>query len=122
VNGNLAHLRACADVWGGYIAAILAEDHPTLRGRDPRTWIKRTDYPVLPFRTSLRAYRTQRAKLLAVLGPMPSEGWARGGNHRRWWTAGRTDRAGVAGPLAVHERVHLKQIERTVQAVRLSFM
>ena len=27
----LAHLRACADVWGGCITTMLAEEHPTLR-------------------------------------------------------------------------------------------
>lgn len=36
-NKVLAHLRACADVWGGCTAAILAEDAPTLRAVNPRT-------------------------------------------------------------------------------------
>ena len=43
-NDVLTHLRACADVWGNCIMAILAEDGPTLRAVDPRTWIKSTDY------------------------------------------------------------------------------
>jgi hypothetical protein len=30
-NEILAHLRACADVWGGSIAAMIERDHPTLR-------------------------------------------------------------------------------------------
>src|SRR5579862_3167603 len=45
VNDVLAHLRACADVWGGHIEAILAEDEPARQGVNPRTWIKRTNYP-----------------------------------------------------------------------------
>ena len=48
-NEVLAHLRACADVWGNHIAAILAEDMPERRGVNPRTWIKSTDYLELGF-------------------------------------------------------------------------
>lgn len=29
INENLAHLRASADVWGRYLARIVAEDNPT---------------------------------------------------------------------------------------------
>ncbi len=36
-NDVLAHLRACADVWGKCIAAILAQDTPTLRAVNPTT-------------------------------------------------------------------------------------
>jgi hypothetical protein len=57
----LAHLRACADVWGGCIATIIAEDRPTLRAVNPRTWIKQTDYRELAFQPSLRAFAARRA-------------------------------------------------------------
>ncbi len=40
-NDNLAHLRACADVWGGSIMAMISQEHPTLRYILPRTWIKK---------------------------------------------------------------------------------
>src|SRR5215216_4773222 len=66
----LAHLRACADVWGGCIAAIIAEERPTLRAVNPRTWIRQTDYRELEFRPSLHAFAAQRAELLAVLAPL----------------------------------------------------
>src|SRR5438270_1388745 len=72
-NDVLAHLRSCADVWGDCIAVILAEDRPTLRAIDPRTWIKRTNYPDLDFRPSLQAFTEQRAALLAVLEALPPE-------------------------------------------------
>ena len=55
-NDVLAHLRACADVWGDCIAAMLADDRPTLRSVSPRTWITRTGYLDLEFRPSLRAF------------------------------------------------------------------
>jgi hypothetical protein len=73
-NDVLAHLRACADVRGEPIFAIIAEATPTLRAVDPRTWIKETDYPDLEFRHSLRAFTSQRADLLVVLEPLPHDG------------------------------------------------
>ena len=38
----LAHLRACAVVWGKGIHAMIAQEHPTLRYVSPRTWISRS--------------------------------------------------------------------------------
>ncbi len=56
----LAHLRACADVWGTCIVAMIAQDRPVLRAVNPRTWIKQTDYLDLEFVPSLRSFATQR--------------------------------------------------------------
>jgi hypothetical protein len=44
-NDVLAHLRSCADVWGDYIRLILAQDMPTIRAVNPRTWIKGRTIP-----------------------------------------------------------------------------
>ena len=76
-NDVLAHLRSCSDMWGDCIATIIAEDRPTIRAANPRTWINKTDYPELEFRPSLRSFTTQRANLLAVLEPLPHESWSR---------------------------------------------
>jgi hypothetical protein len=114
----LAHLRSCADVWGSCIQTILAEDRPTIRARDPRTWIKKTDYRQQEFQPSLEAYSAQRSALLAVLEPLAPSDWQREGT--------------VTGPgkplirtvhtyaqwMAVHERSHLKQIERIAKTFR----
>ncbi|HEX8999899.1 MAG TPA: DinB family protein, partial [Blastocatellia bacterium] len=62
-NDVLAHLRACADVWGNCIAEILEQDTPTLRAVNPTTWIKNTDYREQKFRRSLRAFARQRTSL-----------------------------------------------------------
>lgn len=113
-NDVLAHLRACADVWGGCIAAIIAEEGPTLRAVNPRTWIERTDYRELEFRPSLRAFAAQRAELLAVLEPLPPEGWARAATVTG---AGKVLERTVlfyARWLAEHERPHVKQVARLV--------
>jgi DinB superfamily len=118
VNDVLAHLRSCADVWGKYMATIISEDRPTIRAINPRTWIKRTNYPELEFAPSLRAFRTQRAKLLALLRPLPKSAWSRGATVTG---AGRPRERTVleyARRLANHERSHVKHIERIVTAAR----
>ena len=56
----LAHLRACADIWGHCILALLEEDTPTWRAVNPRTWIKQAGYYELDFQPSLDAFATQR--------------------------------------------------------------
>lgn len=71
----LAHLRACADMWGRYIVVILSEDRPTFKAVNPTTWIKQTDYREQEFQPSLQAFTAQRAELLAVLKPLAPEAW-----------------------------------------------
>jgi len=117
LNDVLAHLRACADVWGNCIVAMIAEDTPTLRAVNPRTWIKKTDYLELEFRPSLRSFATQRADLLAVLEPLPPEGWSRAATVTG---AGKVLERTVlfyAQWLARHERQHVKQVERIVNTM-----
>jgi hypothetical protein len=116
VNDVLAHLRACADVWGGAIATIIAEDEPTLTGINPRTWIKQTDYPELAFRTSLRSFTRQRADLLAILEPLPPDRWLRTATVRAWGQRYESSLLFYADKLARHERTHVKQIEDAIAA------
>lgn len=114
VNDVLAHLRSCGDMWGKYMATILAEDHPTIRAMNPTTWIKQTNYPELEFAPSFRAFTKQRADLLALLRPLPKAAWSR----RATVTgAGRPRERTVfdyAQWLANHERSHVKHIGRLV--------
>ena len=117
-NGVLAHLRSCADVWGGCIATMLAEDNPTIRAMNPTTWILSTDYPDLQFSESLNAFSTQRADLMMTLRQLTPAGWERGATVTG---AGKPLHPSVfsfANRLAIHERPHLKQIARTVDVVR----
>ena len=111
VNDILAHLRSCADVWGDSIDAMLAEDHPTVPYRHPRQWIKKTNYPKLPFRESLQAFTVQRKKLLKALKRLSFEDWSRAatikGNEHTVFTQVRR--------MAMHENVHCGQIESLLQ-------
>jgi hypothetical protein len=117
-NDVLAHLRACSDVWGNCIIRIIAEDTPTLRAVNPRTWITSTDYLELEFQASLRAFTKQRARLVASLKPLPAKAWLR----RATVTgAGRVLERSVlfyAQWLVSHERPHLKQVEEIVRTMR----
>ena len=113
-NDVLAHLRACADMWGGCIATIIAEDRPTLRAVNPTTWIKQTDYLEQAFQPSLHAFTMQRTELLVLLEPLAPEGWSRAATVT---VAGKAVERTVyfyAQWLARHERPHVKQIERIV--------
>jgi hypothetical protein len=119
-NDVLAHLRCCADVWGGYIRTILAEDGPTIRAVSPRGWIERTNYRELAFSASLEAFVAQRSELLALLQPLMPSGWSRAATVKR---SGKVDTLTVlsyAERLADHERHHFEQFSRIANAVRSS--
>jgi hypothetical protein len=116
-NDVLAHLRACADVWGGSILRIITEDQPAFRGVNPRVWIHKTNYPELDFGPSCRAYAAQRADLLAVLGPLPPEGWSRTATVTAWGQAYERNVLYYAERMALHERPHLRQIEEIITAM-----
>jgi len=113
----LAHLRACADVWGTCILRILAEDKPTWRAVSPRTWIKQTDYPELEFRPSLGAFNTQRTELLAVLSPLPIEAWSRAATVTGVGRVLEPTVLSYAERLVVHERSHIKQIASIINTM-----
>lgn len=116
-NEVLAHLRACADMWGNCIVEMIAHDRPTLRAVNPTTWINKTDYREQAFQPSLHAFTTQRTDLLAVLEPLAPEGWSRAATVTG---AGKVLERTVllyAQWLARHERPHLKQIERIVNTM-----
>ena len=113
-NEGWAHMRACADVWGNCIIAIIAEDAPTLQAVNPTTWIKKTDYLELEFQPSLRSFIKQRTDLLTVLSPLPHEGWSRSITVKGAGKVLKRTVLSYAQWLARHERQHVKQVERIV--------
>jgi hypothetical protein len=118
VNDVLAHLRSCADMWGKYIATIIAEDRPTIRAMNPTTWIRSTDYPELEFAPSWRDFTKQRAELLALLRPLPKAGWSRSATVTGSGTPRERTVLDYARWLANHERSHVKHITRIVTSPR----
>ena len=115
---NLAHLRACADVWGDCIATMLAEEHPTIRAINPRGWIKRTNYRDLEFAPSFAAFTTQREALLTTLEVLSPEQWQRSATITGAGAPLTRDVHFYAQWLANHERTHLKPMTRVAATVR----
>lgn len=118
-NEVLAHLRACADARGDCIPVILAEDRPTFRAVNPRTWLKKTDYLELDFQSSFRAFATQRAELLTILEPLAPENWSRSAIVTGAGAPLERTVLFYAHWVATHERPHVKQVEAIVNATRL---
>jgi hypothetical protein len=116
-NDVLAHLRACADVWGNYIKRSIAEDNPALRIISPRTWIRRTDYPALEFQPSFLSFARQRADLLAVLESLPPDQWFRAAAVKGTGKVLERTVLSFAQGLALHEHLHITQIERIIHTV-----
>ena len=112
-----AHLRACADVWGGHIRAILA-DHPARLGAgDPRAWAADRRYADAEFQDSFAVYLTDREALLALLRNLPEEGWA--SSALMVGSATRVERSvhWHADHIARHEEQHVVQMSRVLRAV-----
>lgn len=110
-NDILAHLRACADVWGETIERMLADELPKLPDIHPRKWITQTDYLELEFHSSFSVYASQREKLLKILMKLPFEDWSRGamigGRIHTVFTQARR--------IAKHEAQHCEQIEELLK-------
>jgi DinB family protein len=118
-NEVLAHLRSCADVWGNCIVTILNQDRPTIRAVNPRTWIKKTDYPEQKFQPSLQAYTVQRKELLASLEALKPKAWLRLAVVRGAGKPLELTIHSYAERMAIHERPHLKQIRRIADTLRV---
>jgi hypothetical protein len=113
-NEILAHLRACADVWGGSIQSMIERDQPTLRYVSPRTWIRKTSYPSQPFSESLQAFATQRRELVRALGALEPADWARGATFTGTTRGrGQTIQSYVERIVA-HELEHCDQFQATL--------
>jgi hypothetical protein len=117
VDQVLAHVRACADVRGEPIRTILAERHPTFRAVNPRSWIEETDYLELEFGRSFRAFRKQRAALLALLAPLPRRGWSRAATVTGAGAPLERTVLFYAEWVARHERPHVAQIEEIARTL-----
>jgi hypothetical protein len=120
VHTILAHLRACADVWGKSILAMLAENHPTLRYVSPRTWIRKTDYFDQEFHAAFQTFAQQRADLLAVLSALARPDWSRAATFTGTVKGRDQTVFSYARRIVDHERQHLEQIESIVSAIQLA--
>jgi hypothetical protein len=107
----LAHLRACADVWGKCIMEMIGSDQPTLRYISPRTWIRKTDYLELEFHGSLKAFTAQRRELLRALKGLAIKDWSRSATFTGTTKGREQTISSYACNIAEHEDKHCGQIE-----------
>jgi uncharacterized damage-inducible protein DinB len=117
VNEVLAHLRVCADVWGGSIQAMLERDRPTLRYVSPRTFARKTDYAARPFARNLAEYRAQRDALAGTLGALAPGDWARGATFTGTVRGREQTVLSYVRRILAHELEHRQQIEATIPAL-----
>jgi hypothetical protein len=114
----LAHLRGAADVQGGWIARILAEDAPAIRYYSPRTGMRKTDYVTPDFHATLLGYAQQRSVLVKTLSALAEPDWSRHATYtgtKPGWTQTVFD---VALGIATHEHAHFAQITSTAEVTR----
>ena len=118
-NDILAHLRACAEVWGKSIMAMISQEHPTLRYISPRTWMRKTNYPEQDFHTSLEAFTRQRNELLQTLNALNTKDWSRGATFTAT-TKGREQTVlSYAQRIVDHETAHCIQVEALLKEFRV---
>jgi len=112
VSDILAHLRACSDVWGNSIIAMITRDNPTLRYVSPRSWMNKPKYLEQAFDVALVSFTQERQKLVKALTELDEAGWV-----------GRATFTGVSARqrdqtvlsysdrIVNHKQPHLDQIE-----------
>jgi len=112
VSDILAHLRACSDVWGASIIAMLTRDNPTQRYVSPRASMQKPTYLEQAFDGALESFTQERQKLVKALADLDEAGWVRCGTftgtsprHRNQTVLSYSDR------IVNHEQPHLDQIE-----------
>jgi len=112
-----AHVRACADVWGGHITTILADAPERLPAGDPRAWAVDHGYLDAGFGGSFAAYADQRASLFEQLRGLSAVDWARSAV-----IVGASSRAERsvhwhAAHIVRHEDQHVTEIRRALKTV-----
>ena len=102
------------DAFIGYVDLITTTNVPTFKAVNPTTWIQRTDYRDLDFLSSLQAFAEQRLRLLAVLDPLPAEGWSRTALVTGAGPATERTLLSYLDRMARHERTHVRQVARLI--------
>jgi hypothetical protein len=112
VSDILAHLRACSDVWGNSIIAMITRDNPILRYVSPRSWMNKPKYREQEFRAALQSFTQERQKLVKALADLDQAGWERRATFSGV-SARQRDQTVVSysDRIVNHEQAHLDQIE-----------
>lgn len=115
----LAHLRACADVWGSSIQRMIDEDHPTIRYVSPRGVMRKPEYTDRGFKQSLDLFVSARKVLVKTLRVLPPEGWSLGATITARTKGQKSTVLDHARNIASHEAAHIVQFEALFTTVVL---
>jgi uncharacterized damage-inducible protein DinB len=112
VSDILAHLRACSDMWGNSIKAMLSQGNPSKRYVSPRSWMRKPKYAEEAFEAALDSFTQERQKLVKTLADLDAAGWARRGTFTGTSARQRDQTVlSYSERIVNHERPHLDQIE-----------
>lgn len=112
VSDILTHLRACSDVWGSSINAMITQDNPILRYVSPRSWMKKPQYAKQEFKAALESFTQEHQKLVKMLADLDEAGWTRPGTFTGTSSRQRDQTVlSYAERIVNHEQPHLEQIE-----------
>ena len=112
VSDILAHLRACSDMWGASINAMITQDNPTRRYVSPRSWMKKPKYAEQEFKVALDTFTGERQKLVKMLAALDETGWERRGTFTGTSPRQRDQTVwSYSERIVNHEQPHLEQIE-----------
>jgi hypothetical protein len=103
----LAHLHACATIWGNSIEKMLQENYPIINDLHPRNWNKLRDFSALSFDESFKIYKWNRKNLISKLFSLSLEEWGKSG----WIKNKKHTVFSQARRIALHEFDHLEQFE-----------
>jgi len=116
VSDILAHLRACSDVWGKSIRAMLEQDNPQQRYKSPRAYMRQPKYHAAEFAAALESFTQERQKLVQVLADLDEAGWGRPGTFSGTSPRNRSQTVmSYAARVANHEQPHLDQVEALLE-------
>lgn len=104
----LAHLHACASIWGKSIEKMLQENEPVIDDLHPRKWEKLPEFSIMSFEQSLQEFNLHRRNLISKLVTLTPEDWAKSG----WIKNKKHTVFNQARRMALHEINHLDQFEQ----------
>jgi uncharacterized damage-inducible protein DinB len=108
----LAHLRACSDVWGDSIRAMIEQDDPKQRYKSPRAFMRKPKYQAAEFASALESFTQERQQLIKFLADLDEAGWERPGTFTGTSPRNRSQTVlSYAARMVNHEQPHLDQVE-----------
>lgn len=107
----LAHLHACATIWGKSIEKMLQENDPIINDTHPRKWEKLSEFSVMSFEEPFHKFTCHRKNLISRLITLSVDDWEKGG----WIKDKKHTVFSQARRMALHEFDHLDQLEIIVK-------